>query len=321
MVKEPVDRQIDSVLSKANLLKESSRREKIAAAIDSIKAALTTFRLANDRIVTAYAERDRLIGLQLEKGDFCGPLHDQYHLASLTLNSDLDNLFTNSKTLLNRLGLLWDAALPHALKRGLRFASFGKFLNSLEGPRCLGSEREDLRKSLLGLGRQLDEENNAYRDKYIEHVRHPTAPGSLSTTPRGVRKVHVNLAPPSKERIPSTAPGYIVDRFPEGDMFQIHVAPRTDISVRQQVAKGQILGVVSDGGTGHFDNYGSHRHIFMTPGLSALAESDPLMIEAGGVTVIGSSPEAFTLTAQTEDYLAFAIAALKSLCELADPAR
>ena len=314
MVKEPVDRQIDSLSSKVNPIKGSWRGKKIASAIDNLSTALTTFRLSNDRIVMAYAERDRLVGLQIEKRDFCGPLHDQYHLVSLTLNSDLDNLFTNGKTLLNRLALLWDTALPHALKREIRSASFGKFLNSLETPGCLGGEREDLRKSILAVGRQLDQENNAYRDKYIEHPRDLAASPILATSPQGVRKRHVKTAAtPKNKNVPTAGPGFIVDGFPEGGMFRVHVAVRTDLAAGQKVAKGKTIGVVSDGGTGHFDNYGEHYHVFMTPGLSALPEAEPLSMDAGDVTVIESSPEAFTVTAETENFLAFAVAALEEL--------
>jgi len=314
MTKERIDLALDALTAKVDAEPDGSRQERVRSAVDSLKAELTRLRLNNDRVVMTYAERDDLVGQQIQERKFVGPLHDQYHLVSLTLNADIDNLFASAKTLLNRLALLWGTALPHVLRRRVRSGSFGEFLNSLNVPDTLAGQHEPLRMALVREGRRLDAAVGEYRDKYIEHLQDVTSSPLLSTSPVGVRRLHARpLETGPTETFPTNAPGFIVTSLPEGMMFTLHAAVRSDIHKGAAVKRGDVIGFVSDGGTGHFDTYGSHNHTFMTPGLSAVPEAEFLPLAGAGLVPLSSSPNALTVTGEIEDFLALAVDGLASL--------
>ena len=162
----------------------------------------------------------------------------------------------------------------------VNFDGVEAFINSI----AVKSFETVLMKTIQGLlinrGKEIDESINSYRDKEIEHIQIPSYEYGLISDGKGVRRYHQKIDPPItqptesfvefKKRVNSLPEEKRSNaiRWEKSDgeyVYYVHI--ESDEKMERQVKKGDLLGRVSDGGSGHFDKYGSHRHIFTSPNL------------------------------------------------------
>lgn len=260
-------------------------------------------------MVAAAAEKDRLISLQFASRDFYGDDHEAYHQCNIRLGADLDAMSVAGKTVLNRLARPYGRALPHELRRGINTGSFGKFLNSLKDPAALGGN-DDLRVPLLQIGESIDDGNNEYRDKFIEHLGETDVETGFDFVGNGVRKIHTApVSGPTAAMEDSSRFGYISWLVPGGEILMVHVVPAIELTPGVRITQGDIIGHVSDGDKGHFTVYGGHIHLWGSRGLPDGA----LELFLAQASVVGRSPEATGLRQEAEDYVALSLNSLREL--------
>lgn len=211
------------------------------------------------------------------------------------------------------MALLWGAAIPAHLRRGLKSGSFASFIKAIDRPGCLGIQHEDFRTKLVKQSRYLNESANSYRDKRVEHLRSLADDTGLEVG-ETIRKLHTRQRQNGKLEAakPPAGYGYMVVNSPEREIYQLHVVPRHpagDLVI--PVQRGEFIGFIADD-TGHFDRYGSHTHI-----LSSAHYPTALFRERAALCVplevVSESPDAQDLTAELDKYVAMSLYGLKQL--------
>lgn len=228
------------------------------------------------RVQESLLKRQYLIDYQCNHLIFDGQVHEEYHDVTNLLDIDFDTYLFSIKTALNRLPPIIVRALPHSERGGLKDRSFGVFVNSMNGE-DVPMQLIELKNIVINQGKKIDKTIHEYRDKYIEHIRNPSMEKGLITDKKGIRRYH-NIGPSNRNLI-SNSEEYIkyIKTLPKemngqavrvvhrdgGYMFYVHLKGIKGSGV--PINAGDFLGVISDGGSGHFEVYGPHSHVFSHP--------------------------------------------------------
>ncbi len=115
------------------------------------------------------AEQLVLMKQQIEKEEFSGPLHAEYHKIAGRYRSALIALHQQSKRFLNSSSYVLVSFTPHGI--ALKTGSFGKQYSSAQKIDLskLDNRTKKLIKLIIKRGPKLEEHNN-HRDQFIEHT-------------------------------------------------------------------------------------------------------------------------------------------------------
>lgn len=217
--------------------------------------------------------RQQSIDFQVANECFDGDFHDQYHDISRQLDAEFDVFFSSIKTTLNRLPVLVIEKLSHSDQTGLRPKSFGAFLLSLSTKDFEGEKARRIKDIFNISGAKIDQSIHEYRDKSVEHIRDYRPQGLSSDPLLGISRYHLkqDLPSPSEPTLMGKLKGHqtpYLKLWPKdgGYVYFVHLK-----GIKAgQIQEGDLMGRVDDGGTGHFEKYGPHRHEFSSTGINPL---------------------------------------------------
>jgi len=171
--------------------------------------------------------------------------------------------------------------LDHEEKKELRSKSYGSFILSLKNKEFTRNSLINLKNILLKYEPEIEVIIN-YRDKKIEHIHRPKEYSTFSDE-NGIaryygKEMHVEI--PRKEMdmedykrkidlLPKNKQGVALKVGLQNSkeyIYYVHLI--SDKKTGDALDKGDRVGLISDGGSGHFDKYGSHGHTFTSPNLS-----------------------------------------------------
>lgn len=261
------DRLINQLRSLSNNKYSGEKQKSLFNAIALLNTGVSSLNANFSSLFDSVYQRQILIEAQILEKNFGGDLHEQYHTVSNQVNTDLENLFTRIKSVTNRLPFLFEAILTHEEKRLLKFSSFGRFLNSLEKLNQQNNPLYSTFKTIYEGGILIDQENNDYRDKFIEHVKPNSKMSVLSTSGNGrVKRAHVALDEANEEnRTKLLKTDWIKIQYDTWYSYMVHVNIDPKFELDPNVKQNEFLGRASDNGSGHFKKHGEHRHQFNSP--------------------------------------------------------
>jgi len=219
-------------------------------------------------------ERSVLIERQIDQLEFVGRLHDEYHEATRRFDSQYNSVVQHAKRLANSVASLIYEILPHDQRRGVRTGSFGRMYGALKIMSSdLPEPLDSVRRLVTEHGEYLESVVHQYRDDAVEHPRLSSRLdlGATWTSDDRVDFVRTDRDPGTEGTVDRDLdprwPGFLYRDFHHnghlvGYQFLVHVHGIFDFEPGQLVTEETEMGFVTDGGFGHFDDFGPHSHVF-----------------------------------------------------------
>lgn len=262
-------------------------------ALSIVGRSINEFAHACISCAEASIERTVLIEMQIDTRDFVGDLHDAYHEATERFESQFNSAVQNAKRLANDLATLIYEFLPHGQRTGLKSGSFGRLFNAFRGDDedSVTEPKATLRALVVTHGEFFESVVHPYRDEAVEHARpySDAARGERLTSDDrlDVLRVEADSAASGRQDAEQGAlptdfdpawAGFVYQGGWDGDgnllgySYHVHAHNRMDLTEGQRIEKGDPIAFVTDGGSGHFARFGSHRHVFTSRDLPEMLQ-------------------------------------------------
>jgi hypothetical protein len=306
---------IDTIKKNASDLNKLISVERSKYPPDDRKYKAYTFLLESNQdfyhacisCVESSVERAVLIEKQIEKLEFTGKLHEEYHQQSARLKSSYKSAVLTGKRISNNLAILFSEYLSKEEKKGIRIGSFGKMLGKLQNrkaPFC-NTSLEEARQIFISEGMKFESTIHKFRDDVIEHPRieglidesHSITSDDRVDFEKKIRNSEKVTLPP--DEMDPNWDGFVYYEVisksgeSEGHVYYVHAHLTKTFQEGEEISEGDPVMFVTDGDSGHFQKYGSHMHTYESPDYKGSAVKSDRVFNMPGVAQLHYSYSQF----------------------------